>query len=333
MDLLASLLHEVRSTGALFGRTLLHAPWAVRFADRAPLTLLTMVRGDGWLIPDGAEPLRLHAHDVAVVVGPEPFTVTHEPGTPLTYTVQGPGQCITADGGDVSDQMGLGGRTCGEGLDAPYVLLAGGYPVQGTVSQRLLSTLPRVLVVPECGEPCPVLDLAVAEIDREVPGQQAVLDRLLDLLLLSTLREWFTQPAAHPPAWYRASTDPSVGPVLRLIHETPSRPWSVASLAREAGVSRATFARRFREVLGQPPMAYLAQWRLSQAADLLERSEYTVDAIARQVGYANGYALSVAFTREFGVRPSEHRARFRRTSMPRSWSEGPQQAPVMSLSS
>lgn len=324
--MLASLLHEVRSTGALFGRTLLTAPWAVRFADRAPLTLITMVRGDGWIVPDGAAPVRVRARDVAVLVGPEPFTVTDAPDrqTPYYYTVQGPDQCVMADGSDVGDRVCLGGRTCGERLDAPNVLLAGGYPVRGRLSQRLLAALPRVLVVPECARPGPVLDLTVDEIDRDLPGQQAVLDRLLDVLLLATLREWFTRPEAGPPAWYQAATDPVVGPALRLIHDEPARPWTVATLAGQVGASRATFARRFRDLLGQPPMGYLAECRLDIAADLLERSAATVDAIARQVGYANGYALSVAFTRAYGVRPSQHRAQAHR-----AWQEVPAQAPAM----
>ncbi|MEV0698854.1 helix-turn-helix transcriptional regulator [Saccharopolyspora sp. NPDC050389] len=82
----------------------------------------------------------------------------------------------------------------------------------------------------------------------------------------------------------------------------------MAKLAAEAGMSRATFAQRFRRLVGQPPMAYLAEWRICQAADLLARTDATVDAIARQVGYSNAYALSVAFKRSLGIRPSEHRA-------------------------
>lgn len=309
MDVLTSLLHEVRAAGALFGRTMVSAPWAVRFADQAPLTLLTMIRGSGWVVPERSAPVPLKPRELAVVSGPAEFTVTDDPAraTPPAYVVRGPDWCTAPDGSEVGDALRLGVRTCGERLDAPEVLLTGAYPVQGRVSHRLLGVLPPVLVVPDCGQTCPVLDLTVAEIERDAPGQQAVLDRLLDLLLLATLREWFTLPEAHAPAWYRAAGDPVVGPTLRLIHEQPARRWTVASLAGEVGTSRATFARRFRELLGQPPMAYLAEWRLCRAADLLEHSDATVDAIARQVGYANGYALSVAFARRCGTRPSQYR--------------------------
>ena len=141
----------------------------------------------------------------------------------------------------------------------------------------------------------------------ELHHVQAVLDRLLDLLLLSALREWFARPEVEAPAWYRASLDPVVGRALRLLHDEPARAWTVAELADEAGVSRATFARRFTELLGEPPKSYLTSWRLTLAADLLSRTERTVDAIARQVGFSNAYALSVAFKRLHGTRPSAYR--------------------------
>ncbi|WP_037681587.1 AraC family transcriptional regulator [Streptomyces griseus] len=315
MDALGSLLYEVRSDGALFSRNFVTPPWSVRFADRTPLTLITMLYGTGWVVPgddddgDGVPPVALAQGDVAVVVGPEPFTVTDDADTrraPL-YVVHAD-HCTTAGGEDISDDVILGLRTCGTGQDSPTVLLAGGYQVGGRVSERLLSALPRVVVVPRDGTPAPILDLTAAEVGRDAPGQQAVLDRLLDLLLLSTLRAWFDRPEAKPPGWYRALGDPVVGRALRLIHDRPARSWTVTALAEEAGVSRATFARRFTELVGEPPMTYLTGWRLALAADLLTRTEATVDSIARQVGYQSAFGLSVAFKRVHGTRPSEHRA-------------------------
>ncbi len=222
--------------------------------------------------------------------------------------VNGPGECTGPAGEPVGPEIMLGTRTCGENRESPNVLLTGGYQVQGKLSERLLSVLPPVVVVPDDGGPCPILELTVDEIDRDDPGQQAVLDRLLDLLLLGTLREWFARPEACAPPWYRAWGDPVVGPALRELHDGPARPWTVEAMAREAGVSRATFARRFADMLGESPMAYLTGWRLNLAADLLQRSDATVESIARKVGYSNAYALSVAFKRHFGTRPSEHRS-------------------------
>lgn len=306
MDALTSLLHDVRSEGALFGRSILTPPWSIRVEDGVPLTLLTMLRGDAWITPDGAEPVRVTEGEAAIVAGGESYTVAdvpHSPTTPL-YVMVGPSRCRSADGAPFDVGLELGTRTYGERPDGPTALVMGNYQVRGRVSHRLLTALPRVLVVPHEGELCPVLELTAAEVARDAPGQQAVLDRLLDLLLLTTLRQWFARPEAEPPGWYRALGDPVVGPALRSMHADPAAPWTVAGLAARSAVSRATFARRFADLVGEPPMAYLTGWRLSVAADLLARSDATVEAVARQVGYAGAFALSVAFKRVHGTRPS-----------------------------
>ena len=142
---------------------------------------------------------------------------------------------------------------------------------------------------------------------RDEPGQEAVLDRLLDLLLIATLRTWFARPDAGAPGWYRANGDPVVGPALRMLQHNPAHPWTVASLAAEAGASRAALARRFTELVGEPPMAFLTDWRLTLAADMLLEPGATIGAVARQVGYGSPYALSTAFKRARGVSPREHR--------------------------
>ncbi|MEU9703979.1 AraC family transcriptional regulator [Streptomyces sp. NPDC047981] len=311
MDALGSLLYEVRSEGALFSRNHLAPPWSIRFADRTPLTLVTMLRGSGLVDPgDGTPPVQLGEGDVAVVIGSEPFSLRDEAdsGAAPVYVREGPYRCTTADGEEIGEDIVLGPRVCGNSANGPAVLLTGSYRVGGQVSERLLSALPRILVVRPEGGPGPILELTADEIGRDDPGQQAVLDRLLDLLLLSTLREWFSRPEADPPGWYRALGDPVVGRALRQIHDRPARPWTVASLAEESGVSRATLARRFTELVGEPPMAYLTGWRLALAADRLARTDETVEAIARQVGYRSAFGLSVAFQRVHGTRPSHHRA-------------------------
>jgi AraC-like DNA-binding protein len=92
-----------------------------------------------------------------------------------------------------------------------------------------------------------------------------------------------------------------------MLHNNPAHPWTVAMLAAETGVSRAALARRFAELVGEPPMTYLASWRLALAADLLREPDATVGAVARQVGYGSSFALSTAFKRVRGISPQEHR--------------------------
>jgi AraC-like DNA-binding protein len=98
-----------------------------------------------------------------------------------------------------------------------------------------------------------------------------------------------------------------VGQAVRLLQESPAEPWTIGALASQTRVSRATLARRFAEVVGQPPMEFLTEWRLTLAADLILDPRETVGSVARAVGYSSPYALSAAFKRVRGVSPHEHR--------------------------
>jgi AraC-like DNA-binding protein len=187
--------------------------------------------------------------------------------------------------------------------------LLGCYQVKGEVSQRLLAALPEVMHLPARALDTPLVPMLVEEIAKDEPGQGAVLDRLFDLLLVAVLRAWLAREQERPPGWYAAQGDPVVGPALRILHEDPARPWTIAELAARVGISRAALARRFVELVGEPPMTYLTRWRIALAADRLLEPQATVDAVAREVGYSSAFALSTAFKRERGVSPSEHRAR------------------------
>jgi AraC-like DNA-binding protein len=105
-----------------------------------------------------------------------------------------------------------------------------------------------------------------------------------------------------------ANDDPVVGPALRLAHHTPQHPWTVAELAAACLASRAAFARRFPDLVGEPPIAYLTGWRLALAADLLREPDASVGSVAHRVGYGSPFTLSTAFRRHFGVSHPEHRA-------------------------
>jgi AraC-like DNA-binding protein len=207
----------------------------------------------------------------------------------------------------LSQAMDLGVRTWGNSPHGSTMMLTGTYETAGAISQRLLTALPPLLVIPDHAWDSPLIPLLGDEIVKNEPGQEAVLDRLLDLLLIAVLRAWFARPEAETPAWYKAHSDPIVGRALRLLHNNPAHPWTVAALAAEIGISRAALARRFTELVGEPPMAYLTTWRLALAADLLRDPETTIGAVARQVGYGSPFALSTAFKRVRGVSPQEHR--------------------------
>jgi AraC-like DNA-binding protein len=312
VDALSNLLTDVRADGALFDRTVMRPPWAVRFADGAPLTLVVPLSGTSWIHPGDGPAVQVGMGDIAIVTGTAPFTLADRAEAPVAPRVvmRRPGDNSGLTGRPQGQEPPTNPWPCGDRDDGAGAVMTGTYHVRGLTSERLLSALPRVLVVPDEHESCPLLHVTLTEVARRQPGQQAVLDRLLDLLLLTTVREWFDRPESTPPTWYTALSDPLVGTALRRLQDEQARPWTVATLAAEVGVSRAALARRFTELVGEPPMTYLTGWRLAQAADLLQRTELSVDAVARQVGYRSGYALSTAFKRVHGVRPSDYRAGF-----------------------
>ncbi|MGI5221205.1 AraC family transcriptional regulator [Nocardia sp. CA-290969] len=305
MDALAALLEGPRARGAFVLRSTLTPPWSLRIQDDSPLTLAAVVRGSAWVLTADGEQRRIAAGDVAVLRGPRPYTVADDPATAPQILIN-PGQITTTlDGEVLCETMSLGVRQWGNDPDGETVMVTGSYEYVGAVSRRLLRALPPMLVVPRGRSDDRLLDLMTDETVKDLPAQGVVLDRLLDLLLIATLRTWFS--GAEAPPWYHAYGDPLVGKALRLLQHNPAHPWTVAALAQEVGASRAALARRFTELVGEPPMAFLTEWRLDLAADLLQGTENTVEAIARQVGYGSAFALSTAFKRHFGVSPREHR--------------------------
>jgi AraC-like DNA-binding protein len=307
MDGLAGLLDGPRARGAFLLRVLLDPPWSVRLEDEAPMSVTAVVRGHLWVCAPDEEAVRLEAGDVVVRVGTEHWRIADDPATPDQVVIH-PGQvCTTVDGHVVVEEMSQGVRSWGNSEAGETVLLTGVYLLEGEVTRRLLRALPRTLVLRAGELDTPLVGLLGEEVVRDAPGQEAVLDRLLDLLLITLLRTWFERPQSDPPAWYAAQGDPVVGPALRLMQHHPEHAWTVAELADRAGVSRAAFARRFTDLVGEPPMTFLTSWRIALAADLMLEPDVTVASVARQVGYATPFALSAAFKRERGISPRDHR--------------------------
>jgi AraC-like DNA-binding protein len=307
MDGVAGLLDGPRARGAFLLRSTMDPPWSLRIEDEAPLTLVAIVRGGACVVAGGGEPTWLRAGDVVITRGPDPYLVADSPDTPPQAVILPGGRCTTPDGLELKLMDFLGTRNWGNSTDGETVMLTGTYQLDGEISGRLLRALPPLLVLPGDAWETPLIGLLADEIVKDQPGQEAVLDRLLDLLLIAVLRTWFARPEAEAPGWYRASADPIVGPALKALHNDPAHPWTVEELAKGAGVSRAALARRFNDLVGEPPMTFLTGWRIALAADLLLEPDATVGSVAERVGYGSPFALSTAFKRLRGMSPKQYR--------------------------
>jgi len=309
MDAIARLFRGPRASGAFVIRMVMEPPWSVDVRDEAPLTIAAVVSGSVTVVSAvEAQPRRVLAGQVIVLRGPDHYRFFDGPDGEPEIIVQ-PGQhCVDRHGLSMEQPLMQGVRTWGNDRAGSTTVLVGTYETLADGGRSLLSLLPPVVVVDAERLGPSIVSLLETELVRDVPGQDVVLDRLLDLLVVAALRAWFGQLDEDAPSWWRAAADPVIGPALRLLQHQPGHPWTIAMLASEVGVSRATLARRFTAVVGAPPMAYLTEWRMVLAADLLLEPGSSVEGVAREVGYGSGFALSAAFKRWHGRSPSDHRA-------------------------
>ncbi|MFD5146279.1 AraC family transcriptional regulator [Streptomyces sp. NPDC058401] len=308
MDVLSDVVAVTRTGRPRSAHVRWHAPWAQEFASvPGSAGFQVILQGTCWLLPPSGEPLRLSAGDVVFLPHGSGYTLADGPRTPVTTPACGPADQVSyeAYASDSVDRSGDGGPAT--------VVLCGAYRLDPSRTHPLLLTLPDLIHLPAQPVPRPGLLSAVhllaAELEDPRLGTDAVVPALLDTLLLYILRIWFSEQPARgaTTGWAAALNDPSVTAALHAIHRDPAAPWTVAELAAEARLSRASFARRFALLIGQPPLGYLTWWRMTTAARLLRASEEPLRSIAAQVGYTSEFAFAHAFKRAHGTAPGTYR--------------------------
>jgi AraC-like DNA-binding protein/mannose-6-phosphate isomerase-like protein (cupin superfamily) len=302
-DVVNDLLRAVRVRSSVYCRSHMGAPWGFGVEAHGNPSFHVVVQGRCWLTIDGeAEPLALRTGDLVVLpTGPRHW-MRDAPGspTPLLEDI-------------LATEWNGNGRLQHGGAGRRTELVCGGFALDGDAADPILRALPVVLHVrgTESG-PVPwvaaTLDFLRAIWASDAPGADAVLSRLADAMLTQALRIGFAELAAERPERASALRDPQIARAVQLVHREPQERWTVDRLASAVGYSRSAFAVRFRELVGEAPMAYVARTRLVRAAMLLERPELTLARVARDSGYANEFSFSRAFKRAFGVPPGLYRA-------------------------
>ena len=294
MDVLQDQLARARSSGGVFARSTARPPWGMRLPGTIELTVHVVLKGRAhvWL-EDPADASELSAGDLALV-----------PGGPDHYLADDTRTIC------VPHERFLEQRAGEEPSSHPdaSVFMCGAYRFRGDVGRGLLLSLPPILVLrPTMGDSLhQIIELISRELTEPAPGQQTALDRLLDLLVVFAMRAAF-QHGPTSPRWFQAASDPRLGPALHAIHSRPEVPWTVPQLGALSGYSRAAFARNFEQALGQSPIRYLTEWRMTLARDYLRMDELSITEIAQRVGYGTPNAFATTFHRHHDHAPGRWR--------------------------
>lgn len=313
MDALSEVLKIVKLSGALFFNAEFSAPWCVASSQSSRLAPL-LCPGAGHVIiyhylaggraysqlPDGSR-CDLGPGDVVIF----PHGNAH---------ILGNGACKPVDSLKAfANNLSNGLKVARYGGGGELTNFVCGYMAcDPGLSEVILAGLPSMLVVNIANDPAGQwlansIQFSVREAGGPGTGSDVVLARLSEVLFIETLRRFIQDMPDHQKGWLAGARDPVIGEALALLHKDPAHPWTVAGLSHQVGVSRTRFAERFRHFLGEPPMAYLARWRLKLAAEMLASSNANVGEIAAGVGYASEAAFNRIFKREFGCPPAQFR--------------------------
>lgn len=346
MDVVSDAISAVRVGRPSSSRLRVEGRWCARLAPYEGAGFHVVLAGNCWLLPEGGGPaVTLGTGDVVLLPHGTGHVLADAPADPATVARATPFEQVSkraakgqaawgqaareqAERGQaaqeqaVREQAAQGQTPRGQAESPPegpaVELLCGKYRLDRRRVHPLMAELPEVVHLPHRvgGDPelRAAVDLLAREVDERRPGSCLALPSLLDILLIYLVRAWTDRAATG--TWPAVLTDPVTSAALRALHSDPAAAWTNDRLAAEAGVSRATLARRFTDLVGRPPMAYLTWWRLTLAATRLRDSDASLTTVARETGYGSPYALSHAFSCEFGVTPGRYRAKERTAGTP-----------------
>jgi len=320
MDVLSEVLKVVKLQGALFYNAEFSSPWSVCAASSSGLAhffatstehvivyhLLTEGRASARLKDGNRVPLQ--AGDIVMIPHGDPHVVENGPTT-KTVDDSANLRAVLAQGLKLW-RLGGGGEVT--------KFVCGYMACEPRLSQIFLAGLPPIFKVNIRNDASGrwlenSIRFSVDQADTSKAGGEAVLAKLSEVLFVETLRVYISHLPPEQTGWLAGARDPEIGKTLALMHRNPAHPWTIASLAKEAGVSRSVLAERFRHYLKQAPMAYLTHWRLQLGAQMLASTNYSVAQVAPEVGYESEAAFNRAFKREFTVPPARFRSQSRST--------------------
>lgn len=280
----------------------LHAggDWALSFPSHEGIKFNAVLQGRCHVQVENDAACELTAGDCFLLTTGRPFVLATDLALPLMPSHM------------IYDRAENGIALCNDGGD--FVLVGARFAFDASHANTLLDCLPSVVVVRGLSEQASVLrwalDLFTAEMRQSQPGSMLITDNLAQIMLVQVLRLYLAQHRDGQVGWLYALSDPQLGRSINAMHTEPGKRWSVATLARLAGMSRSVFALRFRQSVGMPPMDYLTQWRMLRASTLLRTTLSGISEIAQNTGYECENSFAIAFRRTLGCTPRQYRHRY-----------------------
>jgi AraC-like DNA-binding protein len=282
--------------------------WALRFPDYRHLKFGGIIEGARWIWIEGVtEPLRLDAGDFYLLSHGGPYCFASDVKAKPVDGVAFMDAHVQPDG--VVRFNGGEGRTIGTG---------GRFTFNDETSELLLTSLPPLIHIrgslPQARALRAALELITFETEAVRAGRVAIGAGLCSIVLVNILRAYLAGDE-RPRGWLGALADRQIGAALRLMHGNVARRWKVGDLASEVGMSRTSFAERFKSLVGMAPLEYLTRWRMTVARAALRREDSNLATIAEAIGYESETAFSLAFKRMFGSSPGRYRIQMQRVGM------------------
>ncbi len=305
VDPLGEALHVLRMSSTFYCRSEFTAPWALDLPPLEDCLIFHVVTaGRCRLEVAGAEPRLLQPGDLALVPHGAGHRLASEAGIPAARLFDLPRELVS-ERYEILQYGGGGAATS---------IICGAVSFDHPAAHHLIKLLPKLICIEASSSPQmdwdwlqSTLRFMAAEARELRPGGETVITRLSDILVIQAIRSWIAQDPAAQTGWLGALQDKQIGRAISLIHRDPARPWTVASLAAEAAMSRSAFAARFTELVGEPAMHYVARWRMQIALTLLKEDDAGLGALASRLGYQSEAAFSRAFKRVIGVSPGAAR--------------------------
>jgi AraC-like DNA-binding protein len=291
-------LHFLRMSGAYYCRSELTAPWGLTMPPKQRYMWFHVVAHGGcWLEAGGSEPRLLHPGAFALVPHGQGHVLRSEPAASAPPIHDLPFERIS----DRYEILRHGGG------GTPTTMVCGAVRFHHPAARDLIRLMPTIIHVDattlELELMHSTLRLMATEAKALRTGGETVITRLADVLVVQAIRSWIDSDPVARSGWLGAMHDPQIGQAILLIHREPARAWTVASLADEVAMSRSAFAARFPELVGEPPMGYVARWRMHVALEWLSENGVTIAEVANRLGYGSEAAFSRAFKRIIGVPP------------------------------